>query len=80
MVTAHEGDCAAYTWRLQHFALGDQVLKPPQDATAGNADPPAPVSAVAMSRCGNFAAVGSALGRLDRYNMQSGLHRGTYHW
>ncbi len=28
--------------------------------------------------CGNFGCVGSASGRLDRYNMQSGLHRGGY--
>ncbi|PNH00379.1 WD repeat domain-containing protein, partial [Tetrabaena socialis] len=40
--------------------------------------PAAPVTAVALSRCGNFGIVGSASGRLDRYNMQSGLHRGTY--
>lgn len=75
VVTAHEGDPAAYTWRLQHFVLGEHILKPPQlpgDATLD------PVSAVAMSPCGNYAAVGSSGGRLDRYNMQSGQHRGLY--
>ena len=30
------------------------------------------------SRCGNFGCVGSEAGRLDRYNMQSGMHRGSY--
>ena len=39
----------------------------------------APVTAVAISCCGNFGLVGNAAGRVDRYNMQSGLHRGTYH-
>ena len=38
----------------------------------------APVTAVAISSCGNFGLVGTAAGRLDRYNMQSGLHRGSY--
>jgi U3 small nucleolar RNA-associated protein 21 len=40
--------------------------------------PDAPVTAVAMSLCGNFGVVGTAGGRVDRYNMQSGLHRGAY--
>lgn len=32
----------------------------------------------ARSRCGNFGFVGSESGRVDRYNMQSGMHRGSY--
>ena len=36
------------------------------------------VTAVCVSRCGNFAFVGTAAGCLDRYNMQSGAHRGSY--
>ncbi|KAK9786275.1 hypothetical protein WJX73_004830 [Symbiochloris irregularis] len=84
VVTAHEGDSAAYTWRLQHYTLGQHVLRPPQGPDAPAAPPMssagagAPVTAVAMSHCGNFALVGSVAGRLDRYNIQSGLHRGSY--
>ena len=60
----------------------EQVLQPrkkkekggPGVAAAANA----PVTAVAISCCGNFGLVGNAAGRVDRYNMQSGLHRGTY--
>ena len=33
---------------------------------------------VAVSACGYFGVVGYACGRIDRYNMQSGAHRGTY--
>ena len=36
------------------------------------------MSAVAVSSCGNYGLVGTAAGRVDRYNMQSGLHRGFY--
>ena len=53
---------------------GDHVLRPP----AEECPHPAPVTAVAISCCGNFGFVGSASGRVDRYNMQSGLHRGSY--
>jgi U3 small nucleolar RNA-associated protein 21 len=78
VITAHEGDASAYVWRLQRFALGEHVLRPPPKELLAGAPPPAPVSAVCLSRCGNFGFVGSAAGRVDRYNMQSGLHRGAY--
>lgn len=34
--------------------------------------------AVDITSCGNFAAIGSSAGRVDVYNLQSGLHRGCY--
>ncbi|GBF88408.1 hypothetical protein Rsub_01120 [Raphidocelis subcapitata] len=76
VLTAHEGDGTAYTWRLANFALGEARLAPPPDQLAGA--PLAPATAVAVSPCGNFGVVGSAAGRVDRYNMQSGGHRGAY--
>eukprot|EP01025_Chloroclados_australasicus_P059604 TRINITY_DN7544_c0_g1_i5.p1 TRINITY_DN7544_c0_g1~~TRINITY_DN7544_c0_g1_i5.p1 ORF type:complete len:733 (-),score=39.81 TRINITY_DN7544_c0_g1_i5:95-2293(-) len=82
VVTAHEADPIAYTWMLTHFTLGEHKLKPPRPSKS---DPqhlkeqsPAPVSAVAISCCGNFAFVGSSAGRIDKYNLQSGQHRGTF--
>lgn len=29
VLTAHEGDAAAYVWRLQHLSLGEHILRPP---------------------------------------------------
>lgn len=29
VITAHEGDPSAYTWRLSHLTLGEHVLRPP---------------------------------------------------
>ncbi len=130
VITAHEGDSSAYTWRLSHLTLGEHVLRPPSKgkkvcttpvlsclrsavlsqtscsehrpvlsmACSGMAFaehpmqfkrrgpalqgapivPDAPVTAVAVSSCGNYGLVGTAAGRVDRYNMQSGLHRGFY--
>ncbi|GLC36521.1 hypothetical protein PLESTM_000455900 [Pleodorina starrii] len=77
VLTAHEGDPAAYTWRLAHFSRGDHVLEPPEEELSGS--PAAPVTSVALSHCGNFGFVGSSSGRIDRYNMQSGQHRGAYY-
>lgn len=74
VITAHEQDIKAYVWRLQKFAQGEYALVPPvKDHTML-----APVSTVCLSRCGNFGFVGASNGRIDRYNMQSGLHRGYY--
>ena len=76
VVTAHAGDPRAYTWRLAHASLGQWTLFPPRDREDTVAS--APVSSVSLSCCGNFAFVGSDAGRLDKYNMQSGLHRGAF--
>ncbi|KAF6265106.1 WD40 repeat-like protein [Scenedesmus sp. NREL 46B-D3] len=81
VVTCHAGDPAAYTWRLAHFTLGEHVLTPPPDeqqAQGRQQQAAAAATAVAVSCCGNFALVGSDAGRVDRYNLQSGIHRGTY--
>ena len=51
----------------------DQRLVPCPDLR-----PPRLPPACARSRCGNFGFVGSEAGRVDRYNMQSGMHRGSY--
>lgn len=34
--------------------------------------------AVDITSCGNFVVIGSSCGRVDVYNLQSGLHRGCY--
>lgn len=79
VITAHHGDSAAYTWRLQNFTLGENVLRPPvSKKRKAESYPEMPVTAVAMSQCGNYGLVGREGGSLDRYNMQSGLHRGSY--
>ena len=33
---------------------------------------------VDITSCGNFAVIGYSSGHVDMYNMQSGLHRGSY--
>ena len=34
------------------------------------------LQSVAVSSCGNFGIAGAQSGRIDKYNLQSGLHRG----
>ncbi|CAG04934.1 unnamed protein product, partial [Tetraodon nigroviridis] len=72
IAACHRGRRAATTWNYQRCTMGAHQLQPPavcRDAVA---------TAVDVTSCGNFAVIGSSSGRVDVYNMQSGLHRGCY--
>ncbi|KAM7486461.1 hypothetical protein LguiA_002470 [Lonicera macranthoides] len=71
VVTCHMDTAQAYVWRLQNFVLGEHILTPsPEHQT--------PVKACAISACGNFAVIGTAGGWIERFNLQSGISRGSY--
>ncbi|KAK4273647.1 hypothetical protein QN277_016997 [Acacia crassicarpa] len=71
VVTCHMDTAQAYVWRLQNFVLGEHILNPcPQN--------PSPIKVCAISACGNFALLGTACGWIERFNLQSGISRGSY--
>lgn len=72
VLTAHQGDAAGLTWSYENKRMGDCKL------VNTNALRTAPATAVAISACGHYGLTGSADGRVERYNMQSGLYRGRY--
>uniref|UniRef100_A0A673AMR0 WD repeat domain 36 n=1 Tax=Sphaeramia orbicularis TaxID=375764 RepID=A0A673AMR0_9TELE len=72
IVSCHRGRSSASTWSYSRCTMGAYHLQPPgahRDAVA---------TAVDITSCGNFALIGSSCGRVDVYNLQSGLHRGCY--
>ncbi|XP_067341278.1 WD repeat-containing protein 36 isoform X1 [Channa argus] len=72
IVACHRGRLAATTWNYQRCTMGAHHLQPPsvrRDIVA---------TAVDITSCGNFVLIGSSCGRVDVYNLQSGLHRGCY--
>lgn len=71
VVTCHMDTAHAYVWRLQNFVLGEHILTP-------SADIQAPVKACTISSCGNFAVLGTAGGWIEKFNLQSGMSRGSY--
>jgi U3 small nucleolar RNA-associated protein 21 len=106
VVTAHENETCAYTWRLGKHALGEFTLQPPlselihmqralenklQRGQGMRIDTHtdaqklmqkhllSPVTSVAISNCGHYALIGCKNGRMDRYNLQSGFHRGSFY-
>lgn len=71
VVTCHMDTSEAYVWRLQNFVLGEHILSPSEENKS-------PVKACTISSCGNFAVLGTAGGWIERFNLQSGLSRGSY--
>lgn len=71
VVTCHMDTPHAYVWRLQNFVLGEHILTPTTDIQT-------PVKACTISTCGNFAILGTASGWIEKFNLQSGMSRGSY--
>ena len=68
--------------RLANGVLGEHVLQPPAKMGVkrklGISNRVGfPISAVAVSACGNFAVIGNEGGEVHRFNLQSGQHRGV---
>ncbi|KAM9794306.1 WD repeat-containing protein 36 [Syngnathus typhle] len=74
IVACHRGRLATTTWSYQRCTMGEHHLRPPPGCGGSGAV----ATAVDITSCGNFALVGSSCGRVDVYNLQSGLHRGCY--
>jgi U3 small nucleolar RNA-associated protein 21 len=71
ILSCHKDDHSAHTWSFEAKRLSKHKLVNPDF-------PAAHVTAVAVSACGNFGLVGTADGRVDKYNLQSGTLRGSY--
>ncbi|KAF7641992.1 hypothetical protein LDENG_00266720 [Lucifuga dentata] len=72
IVACHRGRLATTTWNYQRCTMGAHHLQPPVVHSNASA------TVVDITSCGNFALIGSSSGRVDVYNLQSGLHRGCY--
>lgn len=69
IITCHSNSKFARTWNYNRKLIGKHEL-----LSLDNSN----VKSVAISRCGNFGFIGTELGRIDKFNIQSGLHRLTY--
>lgn len=71
IVTCHMDEAAAYSWRIQKFAVGEHILRP-------SSDNPTPIKSCTIAASGDVAVLGTEGGRIEKFNLQSGLHRGVY--
>lgn len=75
IVACHRGLAQVTTWNYQRGTMGKFRLCHPRfeekqfrSATAQCVD---------ISSCGNFCVIGYSTGHVDKYNLQSGIHRGS---
>ncbi len=81
LVTIHKDHAMAYVWSTKRKSQHGPVLR--QDGwnvSAMKIQPPKDThaSALAISSCGNFAVVGTKGGTIYKYNIQSGMPRGSF--
>ena len=81
LVTIHRNHPFAYVWSTKRGAQSGPILRQNDwKVSAMQVPPPKTTHAtsVTLSSCGNFAIVGTVGGIIYKYNVQSGLARGTF--
>ncbi|XP_071586251.1 WD repeat-containing protein 36 isoform X1 [Heliangelus exortis] len=76
IVACHQGYITCTTWNYQKTSMGAHKLRPEEFSKHKPIGVYA--TAVDITSCGNFAVIGLSTGRVDVYNIQSGIHRGCY--
>lgn len=71
VLSCHRGSNIAVTWNRQNFIVGKHRLQ-------SHAPSQSNITAVAISACGNYGLVGAQSGHIDKFNIQSGIHRGAF--
>lgn len=71
IISCHRNTNTATTWNREKMAVGKHSFRSSERKAR-------PITAVCLSSCGNYAIIGSMSGWIDKYNVQSGIHRGTF--
>ena len=81
VATIHKNHSNTYLWKFGNRTITDLVLRQPhwpQNVMKFTPDRSTYSTAVVMSPCGNYCAVGSKGGTIYLYNVQSGIPRGSF--
>lgn len=81
LATIHKNHSNTYLWKFKNRAVTEVILRQPnwpKNVMKFNADRSTHSTAVVMSPCGNYCAVGSKGGTVHLYNVQSGIPRGSF--
>eukprot|EP01083_Nonionella_stella_P307346 1079846_1 len=71
VVTVHNNDNTVRLWNTSKFKLIESSLQPLHDNKRSKAN----ASCAIISHCGHFVYVGRTSGVIDKYNIESALHR-----
>ncbi|XP_026686397.1 WD repeat-containing protein 36 [Diaphorina citri] len=70
----HTGKNKVSLWSFYKSKMDDMFLVPERCKQAKQSKP----TCVYITHCGNFVLIGYSSGHVDRFNIQSGAHRGSY--
>ena len=71
----HSGISVVTSWSFDKCKMGSWKLNPPRDPqNTGYLE----ATCITLTNCGNFVIVGYSNGQVERFNIQSGAHRGSY--
>ncbi|XP_004530020.1 WD repeat-containing protein 36 [Ceratitis capitata] len=74
----HEGIIQTTTWSFHKNRMGEHRLVPMQFQNKNRTDFNAITTCVTLTHCCNFVIIGYSSGDLERFNIQSGIHRASY--
>ncbi|KAE9523992.1 hypothetical protein AGLY_015639 [Aphis glycines] len=78
IVAVHRGIPTVTTWSFDKSKMGEHKLCHERFKKNVSGQKGISATCACLTHCGNFAVVGYSSGHIDKYNIQSGLHRGTY--
>ncbi|XP_055587163.1 WD repeat-containing protein 36 [Uranotaenia lowii] len=78
IAAAHSGLVQVTTWSFDKCRMGELKLVPERFQNKNRTDFGVSVTALNLSHCGNFVTIGYSSGHLERFNIQSGIHRASY--
>lgn len=74
IAAAHLGLGVVTTWSYDKLKMGEHKLIPDHLRNNKNAT----ATSLCITQCGNFVLVGYNIGNIERFNIQSGIHRASY--
>ncbi|XP_034484836.1 WD repeat-containing protein 36 [Drosophila innubila] len=74
----HAGVIQTTTWTFNKSRMGEHRLVPTQFQNKNRNNFQSETTSIILTVCGNFVIVGYSSGDVERFNIQSGLHRSSY--
>lgn len=75
----HQGLGVVTTWSYGKIKMGDLKLIPDKHKSSSERSiHQITASCISLTACGNFVIIGYSSGEIHKFNIQSGLHRGSY--
>uniref|UniRef100_A0A2S2PSE4 WD repeat-containing protein 36 n=1 Tax=Schizaphis graminum TaxID=13262 RepID=A0A2S2PSE4_SCHGA len=78
IVAVHRGIPTVTTWSFDKSKMGEHKLCHERFKKNVSGQKGISATCACLTHCGNFAVIGYSSGHIDKYNIQSGLHRGSY--